>query len=112
MNTRNKFLVLLGVLCVVALIYYFVSTPRSKDLVLIGTVDSNQVIVSSQVGGRITKLRVDEGTQVKQGDPIAILDPSELQAQERAAAITRIDWYGCDRGSRFRVCQIITSTTI
>jgi len=85
-NTRNKFLVLLGVLCVVALIYYFVSTPRSKDLVLIGTVDSNQVIVSSQVGGRITKLRVDEGTQVKQGDPIAILDPSELQAQERAAA--------------------------
>ena len=86
MNTRNKFLVLLGVLCVVALIYYFVSTPRSKDLVLIGTVDSNQVIVSSQVGGRITKLRVDEGTQVKQGDPIAILDPSELQAQERAAA--------------------------
>jgi len=85
-NARNKFLVLLGVLCVVALIYYFVSTPRSKDLVLIGTVDSNQVIVSSQVGGRITKLRVDEGTQVKQGDPIAILDPSELQAQERAAA--------------------------
>ena len=86
MNARNKFLVLLGVLCVVALIYYFVSTPRSKDLVLIGTVDSNQVIVSSQVGGRITKLLVDEGTQVKQGDPIAILDPSELQAQERAAA--------------------------
>jgi len=85
-NTRNKFLVLLGVLCVVALIYYFVSTPRSKDLVLIGTVDSNQVIVSSQVGGRIAKLLVDEGTQVKQGDPIAILDPSELQAQERAAA--------------------------
>ena len=86
MNTRNKFLVLLSVLCVVALIYYFVSTPRSKDLVLIGTVDSNQVIVSSQVGGRIAKLLVDEGTQVKQGDPIAILDPSELQAQERAAA--------------------------
>jgi len=85
-NTRNKFLVLLSVLCVVALIYYFVSTPRSKDLVLIGTVDSNQVIVSSQVGGRIAKLLVDEGTQVKQGDPIAILDPSELQAQERAAA--------------------------
>lgn len=86
MNTRNKFLVLLSVLCLVALIYYFLSTPRSKDLLLIGTVDSNQVIVSSQVGGRIAKLLVDEGTQVKHGDPIAILDPSELQAQERAAA--------------------------
>jgi len=87
-KARNKFLILLSVLCLVALIYYFVSTPRSKDLVLIGTVDSNQVIVSSQIQGRIAKLLVDEGTQVKQGDPIAILDPSELQAQERAAAAT------------------------
>ena len=88
MKARNKFLILLSVLCLVALIYYFASTPRSKDLVLIGTVDSNQVIVSSQIQGRIAKLLVDEGTQVKQGDPIAILDPSELQAQERAAAAT------------------------
>ena len=88
MKARNKLLILLSVLCLVALIYYFVSTPRSKDLVLIGTVDSNQVIVSSQIQGRIAKLLVDEGTQVKQGDPIAILDPSELQAQERAAAAT------------------------
>ncbi len=31
---------------------------------------------------------VDEGTQVKQGDLIATLDPSELEAQARAAAAT------------------------
>ncbi len=73
MKARNKILILLSALCLIALIYYFVSTPRSKDLVLIGTVDSNQVIVSSQIQGRIAKLLVDEGTQVKQGDPIAIL---------------------------------------
>src|SRR6202521_3483759 len=36
--------------------------------------------------GRIAKLLVDEGTQVKQGDLIAVLDPSELEAQARAAA--------------------------
>lgn len=88
MSVRNKFLILLGVVFSIALIYYFVSTPRSKDLVLIGTVDSNQVIVSPQMQGRIAKLLVDEGTQVKTGDLIAILDPSELEAQERAAAAT------------------------
>jgi multidrug resistance efflux pump len=33
-------------------------------------------------------LLVDEGTPVKQGDLIAVLDPSELEAQARAAAAT------------------------
>jgi multidrug resistance efflux pump len=54
--------------------------------VLIGTVDANQVIVSPQTPGRISKLLVDEGTQVKPGDLIAMIDPAELEAQARAAA--------------------------
>ncbi|MGH9545736.1 MAG: HlyD family secretion protein [Terriglobales bacterium] len=86
MNARNKFLIILAVILSAATIYYLVSTPRSSDLVLIGTVDSNQVIVSPQMQGRIAKLLVDEGTQVKQGDLIAVLDPSELEAEARAAA--------------------------
>ncbi len=53
---------------------------------LVGTVDANQIVVSPQIQGRILKLLVDEGTQVKQGDLIAELDPSELEAEERAAA--------------------------
>ena len=88
MSVRNKFLIVLGVIFSISLIYYFLSTPRSKDLILIGTVDANQVIVSPQIEGRLTKLLVDEGTQVKQGDLIAALDPSELEAEERAAAAT------------------------
>ena len=86
MNARNKFLILLGIILVAAAAYYLISTPRSSDLVLIGTVDSNQIIVSPQIQGRIGELLVDEGTQVKQGDLIAILDPSELEAEARAAA--------------------------
>lgn len=86
MKARNKFLIALAVILTVSTIYYLVSTPRSSDLVLIGTVDSNQIIVSPQMQGRIAKLLVDEGTQVKQGDLIAILDPSELEAEARAAA--------------------------
>ena len=88
MSVRNKFLMIIGVILAISLVYYYVSTPSNHDLVLIGTVDSNQIIVSPQIQGRIQKLLVDEGTQVKQGDLIAILDPSELEAEERAAAAT------------------------
>jgi len=87
-SVRNKFLIILGVIFSISLTYYLFSTPRNKDLILIGTVDSNQVIVSPQIGGRLAKLLVDEGTQVKQGDLIAVLDASELEAEERAAAAT------------------------
>lgn len=86
MSARNRFFVLLGIIFVIAATYYYSSTNHTSDLVLIGTVDSNQVIVSAQVEGRIQKLLVDEGTPVKTGDLISVLDPSELQAQEAAAA--------------------------
>jgi HlyD family secretion protein len=88
MTARTRFFIVLGVIFVIAATYYYFSTDHSKDLALIGTVDSNQVIVSAQVEGRIQKLLVDEGTPVKAGDLIAVLDPSELQAQEAAASAT------------------------
>ncbi len=88
MSARNKFLIILGVIFAISLAYYLLSTPRGSDLDLIGIVDANQVIVSPQVQGRISRLLVDEGTQVKQGDLIASLDPSEFEAQARAAAAT------------------------
>src|ERR1700691_4461163 len=86
MSARNRFFILLGIIFVIAAIYYTLSTDHSKDLVLIGTVDANQVIVSAQVEGRLQKLLVDEGTPVKAGDLIAVVDPPELQTQKAAAA--------------------------
>ena len=88
MNPRNRFFMLLGIIFLIALGYYYFSTPSNRDLVLIGTVDSNQVIVSPQIQGRLQKLLVDEGSQVKAGDLIAVIDPAELQAQEAAADAT------------------------
>jgi HlyD family secretion protein len=88
MSARNRFFILLGVIFLIAAGYYYFSTDHSRDLVLIGTVDANQVIVSAQMEGRIQRLLVDEGTPVKAGDLIAVLDPSELQAQEAAATAT------------------------
>ena len=86
MSARNRFLILLGIIFVIASTYYFFSVDHSRDVVLIGTVDANQVIVSAQLEGRIQKLLVDEGTPVKAGDLLAILDPLELQAQDAAAS--------------------------
>ena len=88
MSVRSRFLMVVVIIFAISLTYYFVSTPSNRDLVLIGTVDSNQVIVSPQIQGRIQRLLVEEGTPVKQGDLIAVLDPSELEAEERAAAAT------------------------
>jgi HlyD family secretion protein len=88
MSARNKVFILLAVIFAAATAFFLLSTPRGGDLVLVGTVDANQIVVSPQVQGRILRLLVDEGTQVKQGDLIAELDPSELEAEERAAAAT------------------------
>ena len=88
MSQRNRFIILLSVIFVGAFIYYLATTNRSQGLDLIGTVDANQVMVSPQIQGRIEKLLVDEGTPVKAGDLIALLDANELQAQERAASAT------------------------
>jgi multidrug resistance efflux pump len=50
------------------------------DLVLTGVVTTNDVIVSSQVGGRVSRLMVAEGATVTPNEVIATLEPGELQA--------------------------------
>ncbi len=90
---QKKFAIILLVILVIAIGYYFYSTDRTTDTVLIGIVDANQVIVSSKIMGRVEKLYVDEGSKVKAGDLIAEIDSAELQAQKNAAEAT-INAYG------------------
>ncbi|HWG87291.1 MAG TPA: biotin/lipoyl-binding protein, partial [Candidatus Acidoferrales bacterium] len=85
MSQRNRFFAFLGLLLVIAAVYYFLSTDRSSDLVLIGTVDANQVVVSPKIMGRIERLAVDEGTEVKAGQTVAVLESQELTADRQAA---------------------------
>ena len=82
----HKFFFFLLVLLGVAAGYYFYSTDRTSETVLIGIVDANQVIVSSKIMGRVEKLYVDEGSKVKAGDLIAEIDSAELVAEKNAAA--------------------------
>ena len=88
MNQKKRFIILLSALLLIALIYYFVSTDRTTDVVLIGTVDANQVIVSSKVVGRLETLNVDEGQDVKAGDLVATVDSAEYLAMRSASQAT------------------------
>lgn len=85
MSARGKFFILLGVLLVIATVYYFLSTDHSSDMVLVGTVDANQIVVSPKITGIIERLTVNEGDEVKAGDTIAVLDSQELTADQQAA---------------------------
>jgi len=75
----------LGTLLVIALVYYFFSVDHSTDLVLIGTVDANQVVVRPKIAGRIIDLPLEEGMDVKVGDLVATIDSDELKAARDAA---------------------------
>jgi HlyD family secretion protein len=83
--TGRKFILLVGITFVLALVLYLLTTPRGHEIPLTGVVDGNEVIVSSQITGRMVKLTVDEGSEVKKGDLIAELDPKELEASLAAA---------------------------
>jgi multidrug resistance efflux pump len=87
-NARNRVFLILGLLTLGSLIWYLTTTRRSSDLELIGTVDANEVLVSSKIPGRIQTLTVDEGQDVKAGDLIAVIESQDLQAARQAAEAT------------------------
>ena len=74
MKPRNRIFIIMAVLLVVALAWYFFSTNHTSDLQLIGTVDANEVIVSSRIQGRIASLAVDEGQKVTAGQLVATIE--------------------------------------
>lgn len=88
MNARNRVFMILGILLVGSLIWYFATTNRGGDLQLVGTVDANEVIVSSKIPGRIQDLTVQEGDTVKSGQLIATIESDDLAAATKAAEAT------------------------
>jgi HlyD family secretion protein len=86
----KKFLALLAILFVVALVVYLLTTPSGNAYPLIGVVDGNDVVVSPQISDRMIKLAVDEGSDVRKGELIAELDPAMLQA-ELAAQVAAVN---------------------
>src|SRR5262249_60376564 len=51
-----------------------------------GTIEAEDVLITSEVAGRVQSLLVDEGQEVTTGQTLAKLDPALLEAQRDQAA--------------------------
>jgi HlyD family secretion protein len=58
----------------------------TKTMIIDGNIDCDEINVSSKVPGRIKQLFVDEGTSVKPGDPVVVLESNEIDAKVDAAS--------------------------
>ncbi|HEX8710757.1 MAG TPA: efflux RND transporter periplasmic adaptor subunit [Terracidiphilus sp.] len=85
MNARNRVFLILGLLTIGSLVFYFLTVPSNKELELTGTVDANEIVVSSKIPGRIQKLTVSEGDKVTDGQLIAVIESRDLEAAYDAA---------------------------
>src|SRR3954462_3585678 len=81
----------LAVLVIVAIavgggVYWWQLNRNSEYLVLPGTVEVQEVRLSSKIGGRVKDVFVDDGAEVKANDPLVELDIPELRAQRQQVA--------------------------
>ncbi|HVA00754.1 MAG TPA: efflux RND transporter periplasmic adaptor subunit [Terriglobia bacterium] len=81
--TRKLFLIILSLVVVASVVVYFLTRPSARGMVLTGIVDTDDVIVSSQVSGRLSKLLVQEGESVSAGQLLAVIQPEELRATQQ-----------------------------
>ncbi len=111
MSPKSRVFMILGILFVVSLAWYLLTTSHSEDLQLIGTVDANEVVVSSRIPGRIQTLTVDEGDQVQAGELIATIQSDDLAAAKAAAAASAESEHFKVQGARDTERQTAGSTS-
>lgn len=81
-----RFFIFLLVIFFIALIVYIFTTPSTSELQFTGIIMGNDYIASPLVQGRLERLLVQEGEQVKKGELIAEIDPRDLRAADESAA--------------------------
>jgi HlyD family secretion protein len=84
---KRVFLALLLILIVLIVAYFVLYAPKRNkhELVLYGNVDVRQVDLGFQVLGRVIKMHVEEGDQVKAGMLLGVLDKRPYLDQVREA---------------------------
>ena len=82
MNRRRLVIALALFVVLVGAGVYYVVASQPAVLVLTGIVTTNDVIVSSQVGGQIGRLLVNEGDTVAPEQLLAVITPDELAADQ------------------------------
>ncbi len=86
--SRRVFLVVFGLVILASAGAYWGTRSRERGLVLTGIVTTDDVIVSSQIGGRLRQVTVKEGDKVTRGQVVALVEPQELEADRAFYAHT------------------------
>lgn len=76
----KKIPIVILVLALIAGGIYYASTRKAADIVLTGIVTTDEVIVSSEIQGRLQQLNIDEGDLVTKGELLAQIQPEQWQA--------------------------------
>ncbi len=74
---KSRKLVVIVILLLVAAAVYWVAVHRKKEIVLTGIVTTDEVIVSSEIQGRLQELLVHEGDVVTNGQLLGVIQPAE-----------------------------------
>jgi HlyD family secretion protein len=77
---KGKIRIIIVLVLVAAAVVYFAAAHRGGEIVLTGIVTTDEVIVSSEIQGRLQKLLVREGDIVTNGQLLAIIQPAERKA--------------------------------
>ncbi len=84
-DLRTGLIALIVVVVIIFIIGLIVNRPEPE--VIQGEAVATEVRISGKIPGRIDRLLVEEGTQVKEGDTLVIIDSPELTAKmEQASA--------------------------
>ncbi len=80
--SRKAFVIILVVVVAISAAVFFLTRSRSRGMELTGIVTTDQVVVSSQIAGRLEKELVKEGDSVSEGQLLAVIAPKELRADQ------------------------------
>ncbi len=80
--TRTRLALVLVVVLLVGGVAYEVLRGSGDPLVLTGIVTTNDVVVSPQIAGQVSRLLVREGDTVKRDQLLAVIAPDELRADQ------------------------------
>ena len=80
--SRKIFVIVLLLVAVGSVVAYVLTSNRQRGITLTGIVNTDEVIVSSQVAGQLEKMLVKEGDSVSKGQLLALIAPKELKADQ------------------------------
>lgn len=83
-----KRILLLALLAVVLVSLLLYSQRRVQPLSVSGIIETDEIRVGSRVGGRVERVRIEEGQPVRAGDVMVVLEPFDL-LQRRAEAAAK-----------------------